>query len=254
MIRQELRIDPKRRANVDYKRRQFATAEFVQQDYDHRLTFYTIPPTKEITLEEFEEWAIHRLKVLSELEACSFRNKGQEETASYMAPILEKYLPLHPNSTRSSALQDERKKDHYSHFILRLAFSTTEELRRRFSRLETMLFRLRFKDEIATERQAFIESLDFEWEKVSDDEKKQLAEQLEAATSIRNANEQGWFRVDWEKVPELVESRKVFLRKGKAYVPTKEQTSLVVAEFIRRLDAALEVSQNSIRTVLLHLH
>jgi DNA primase large subunit len=63
MIRQDYsRVDPKRRANLDYKRRQFAKAEFQQQNYEHRLNFYVLPPTAEITLEEFETWAINRLK------------------------------------------------------------------------------------------------------------------------------------------------------------------------------------------------
>jgi len=56
------RVDPKRRANIDHKKRQFAKAEFQQQNYEHRLNFYILPPTAEITLEEFETWAINRLK------------------------------------------------------------------------------------------------------------------------------------------------------------------------------------------------
>jgi len=63
MIRHDYsRVDPKRRANLDYKKRQFAKAEFQQQNYEHRLNFYVLPPTAEITLEEFETWAINRLK------------------------------------------------------------------------------------------------------------------------------------------------------------------------------------------------
>jgi hypothetical protein len=63
MIRHDYsRVDPKRRANLDHKRRQFAKAEFQQQTYEHRLNFYVLPPTAEITLEEFETWAINRLK------------------------------------------------------------------------------------------------------------------------------------------------------------------------------------------------
>jgi DNA primase large subunit len=42
-------------------------------------------------------------------------------------------------------------------------------------------------------------------------------------------------------VPELVEQRRVLLKRGKAYVPQREQMSLVVAEFTRKLDDALEV-------------
>jgi DNA primase large subunit len=161
-----------------------------------------------------------------------------------MKPILDKHMPLAQNSSRSTALDSERKKDHYSHFILRLAFSSTEDLRRRFTRLESQLFKLRFLDNDVRDRQDFVAGLDFEWEKVTEEEKREYRVELAAVapTGIRNDSDEGWFKVDWDKVPELVESRRVFLRRGKAFVPAKEQTSMVVSEFGRRLDQALEVS------------
>ncbi len=51
----------------------------------------------------------------------------------------------------------------------------------------------------------------------------------------------GWFKVDFETVPELVESRRVFLKAGKAYVPVREQMSMVLADFTARLEKGLEV-------------
>ncbi|KAF2738402.1 DNA primase large subunit [Polyplosphaeria fusca] len=247
MIRHDYsRVDPKRRANLDYKKRQFANPEFKQQDYEHRLNFYTLPPTAEITLEDFETWAINRLKVLSELEACSFRNRSPEETAEYMTSILNKYLPLRSNSARSQNLQEERKRDHYSHFILRLAFSATEDLRRRFSRLETMLFRLRYKEDDIRERREFVNSLHLEWEEVSEEEKRQWSTELAAASGSKRNDDQDWFKVDWERVPELVEQRRVLLKMGKAYVPQREQMSLVVAEYTKRLDDALELTARAL--------
>lgn len=260
---EHMRIDPKRRSGLHYKKKQFAEPVYKQQDYKQRLNFYSVPPTADITLEEFEEWAIHRLKgmipgshfgncclcsvlVLAELEACSFRNKSHEETVDYMRPILEKHMPLSQNSARSLVQQEERRKDHYSHFILRLAFSTTEDLRRRFTRLESQLFKLRFQDNDTRDRQEFVESLDFEWEKVSESERREFSAELMAVNPpMRKQEDDGWFKVDWEKVPELVESRRVFLRRGKAYVPAREQTSMVVSEFGRRLDQALEVSRST---------
>lgn len=63
MIRQDYsRIDPKRRSTLDYKKKQFATPTYKQHDYPHRLNLYEIPPTAEITLEQFEQWAIDRLR------------------------------------------------------------------------------------------------------------------------------------------------------------------------------------------------
>jgi len=181
--------------------------------------------------------------VLAELEACSFRNKTPAETASYMKPLLDKYLPLSPTTSGSSALQLERQKDHYSHFILRLAFASTEDLRRRFSRAESMLFRLRFQADDLRDRQAFVESLGLDWETVTEDEKREYWEELKAVSggSAKRVEEESYFKVDWEKVPELIENRRVFLKAGQAYVPSREQLSMVVAEFTNRLDKALEV-------------
>lgn len=66
MIRQDYnRIDPKRRSTLDYKKKQFATPAYQQQEYPFRLSLYEIPPTAEITLEQFEQWAIDRLRSIS---------------------------------------------------------------------------------------------------------------------------------------------------------------------------------------------
>ncbi|KZF25140.1 DNA primase large subunit [Xylona heveae TC161] len=248
MIRQDFaRIDPKRRATFDHKRKQFATASYKPQEYPHRLNFYEIPPTAEITLEEFEQWAIDRLRILAELEACSFRNKTPAETAAHITPLLQKYLPLSSNTSSSSELANERKKDHYSHFILRLAFSATDDLRRRFARVETALFKLRFQNDDARERQAFVETLNFDWEVVGDDEKRELgAELLQSTPGVRRLEDENWFKLDWERVPELVEGRRVLLKRGKAYVPMREQMSMVVSEFTARLERSLELTSRAL--------
>jgi DNA primase large subunit len=115
----------------------------VQQnvDYPYRLNFYTVPPRMEITLEEFELWAIDRLygmccflsssvlltggTVLGEIESSLYRNKSQKELEVSLKQLFEKYLPLNSNTAhgnRGAQLDMERRKDHYSHFILRLAF------------------------------------------------------------------------------------------------------------------------------------
>ncbi|KAL1980768.1 hypothetical protein VTN96DRAFT_3575 [Rasamsonia emersonii] len=253
MIRQDFhRIDPKRRATLDYKKKQFATPTYKQQEYPHRLNFYDVPPTAEITLEQFEQWAIDRLKVLAEIEACSYRNKTPAETEAHITPLLKKFLPLSANTSSASGaadqrLKNERQKDHYSHFILRLAFAATEDLRRRFVRAETMLFKFRFQQDDTRERRAFIESLNLDWEPVSDEERQELSEHLVSATpGLRRSDEETWYKVDWERVPELVERRAVYLRKGKAYVPGREQQSMIVAEFTARLEKAMELTSRAL--------
>lgn len=158
-------------------------------------------------------------------------------------------MPLHSNTSSSASSQDEnlrleRQKDHYSHFILRLAFSSTEDLRRRFIRIESALFKLRFQNDDVKERQAFVESLRLDWEIVSEEEKKALGTDLQNATpglKRQDVEEGGWFKVDFETVPELVEGRRVLVKAGKAYVPVREQMSMVLAGFNASLDKGLEV-------------
>ncbi|KAJ5121804.1 DNA primase large subunit [Penicillium atrosanguineum] len=253
MIRQDAhRIDPKRRNTIDHKKRQFAVPIYKQQDYPHRLNLYDTPPTAEITLEQFEQWAIDRLKILAEIEACSYRNKSAAETEQHITPLLQKYLPLSANTSSSNGaadprLKNERQKDHYSHFILRLAFSATEDLRRRFARAETMLFRFRFQKDDSRERRAFIDSLSLDWDPVSEFERNEIAEHLASATpGLQRVSDETWYKVDWEKVPELVERRSVYMRRGKAYVPGREQLSMIMAEFTARLERSLELTSRAL--------
>ena len=108
------------------------------------------------------------------------------------------------------------------------------------------MFKLRYQNDDVREKQAFVESLKMDWEVVSEAEKRALCTELLAATpglKRQEMDDGGWFKVDFETVPELVEGRKVFLKAGKAYVPAREQTSMVIAEFSARLDKGLEVGR-----------
>lgn len=185
--------------------------------------------------------------MLAEIEACSYRNKTPEQTDAHINPLIKKFLPLSANTSATSGvvsqqLKNERQKDHYSHFILRLAFSATEDLRRRFVRAETMLFKFRFQKDDSKERRLFIESLNLDWEAVSEEERLDVSEQLTSATpGLRRSDEETWYKVDWERVPELIERRAVYIRRGKAYVPGRDQLSMIIAEFTARLEKAMEV-------------
>lgn len=63
MLRQDYnRVDAKRRNTVDHRKKQFADPTYKEATYPHRLNFYTDAPTADITLEQFEQWAIDRLR------------------------------------------------------------------------------------------------------------------------------------------------------------------------------------------------
>ncbi|GAA5854515.1 hypothetical protein JCM5353_000035 [Sporobolomyces roseus] len=217
--------------------------------YPHRLNFYQTPPTEEITLEEFEVWAIDRLRLLADIESAQARNRSFTEIKTIVEKRAQEYMELHSDkSGKSFDIDAERKKDQYSHFVLRLAFCRSEELRQRFLKAEKELFRIRFESDDPEERRRFSDSLNFGWEKVDDAEKEQLSDILSAASGIRpeRMREESFFKVDWTKVTDLVGQRRVLLRAGKAYVPSSQEFSLVAAEFASRLSRGLELTAKAL--------
>ncbi|GAW08411.1 dna primase large subunit [Lentinula edodes] len=155
-----------------------------------------------------------------------------------------KYLPLNSNSALGIDVLEERRKDQLGHFVLRLAFCRSEELRRRFIRAETTLFRIRFETDDSNERRAFLDSKDFNWISVGAEEKERYKEQLKhfisSKTDLDGAfQSEAFYKVKWTTIPDLVEKRKVFLKGGYAYVPAREQASIIYSAFEERLEAAL---------------
>lgn len=83
---------------------------------------YDVPPRGDITLEDFEIWAIDRLRVLGEIESSLVRNRTFEDMRTVTTQQCKKYLPLNSTSALQVDRDAERRKDHVSHFVLRLAF------------------------------------------------------------------------------------------------------------------------------------
>lgn len=213
--------------------------------FPFRLNMYAVPPMpgEEVELDAFESWGLDRLRVLAEIEGCQVRTRNHADLAVHMQPILERWLPLSANTSQSADHLTEREKDNASHFVLRLAFCRSPELRRRFVKVESALFRLRYESDDAREREAFLDSLQLDWERVSDGEKERLKDALQAASprTRKTWATERFYKVPWIKVADLVERRRVLLMGGMAYVPSAEQASLVFAEFSSRLEHDMEV-------------
>ena len=143
---------------------------------DH--TSYDRPPLGDVSTEEFETSALDRLRVLAEIESSVIRNRQWDELKTITEEQCRKYLPLHSNTASTLDREAERWKDHLGHFVLRLAFcvscvalclgfrtltDTREELRRRFLKAESILFRVRYESDDYNEREEFLESRNFDW-------------------------------------------------------------------------------------------
>jgi DNA primase large subunit len=127
------------------------------------LDSYDTAPKFDVTLEQFESWALDRLRVLAEIESSFVRNRNHEELKNLVIAQQKKYLSLNSNTAASVDKDLERKKDHVSHFVLRLAFCRSEDLRKRFIKAEKTLFRIRYETDDPVERAEFMQSRDFGW-------------------------------------------------------------------------------------------
>lgn len=221
-------------------------------DYDEiypaKVSWYGIAPRGEITLEQFETWAIDRLKVLLELESLWQRNRSMKEIETVIKPILHAKLNLGVDS-------DSKRKDYYSHFILRLCFCRSKELRDKFVRAETLLFKIRFQMLTSVDQLNFINSLDLPYLVTIDDgEKHNLASELyqtvshllqfqlnlnDESTRRQFFKQEKYYKLPMENVMDLVGQRQVFVRKGWAYLPQFQQLNLISNEFSEMLQAEL---------------
>lgn len=240
--------------------------------YPDRISFYNVPPTQEITLDQFETFAIDRLKILIEINNLQSQGTNYGDLVKLMTERVKLLMPLHaPGTIEDELLLEERRKDHYSHYILRLAFCRTDELRRKFVNAETFLFKLRFLQLIKSERDSFISKLNINLNQVSDSEKESLKKKLvathyldviygikqgtfgSAADTIQNRTpneDEIWdmlkkeklSKLNWEEVSDLVAQRKVLLHQGSAYVPEFLQLNLFANKFSSFLEQQLIIT------------
>lgn len=227
--------------------------------YPHRLQFYRLPPIDNITLTDFEDYAINRLKVLKLIERVGIKYvRGREDYNTTLDRELRK-LKLMPVAVARRTSKDDidmndeefdaRKMDHISHFILRLAYCRSEDLRRWFIMQEMDLFRYRFLNESTSQITKFMEANDLNYQPIPKEEKERLLPKLIA--SSRDPNPLTLQSTDFYKVPftealDLVKGRKVYLEKGWAYVPHSDLVSIILSVYRAHLSHALAVTARGI--------
>ncbi|XP_069873350.1 DNA primase large subunit isoform X2 [Dipodomys merriami] len=164
--------------------------------YPHSLQFYLQPPSENVSLIEFENMAVDRLKLLKVVENLGVSYvKGTEQYQNKLESEIRKLKFSYREN-----LEDEyepRRKDHISHFILRLAYCQSEDLRRWFIQQEMDLLRFRFsilpKDKI----QSFLKDSHLQFEAISDAEKTHRDQDIIASSSS------GGIKLDLELVYKL---------------------------------------------------
>ncbi|KNC83224.1 hypothetical protein SARC_04505 [Sphaeroforma arctica JP610] len=210
--------------------------------FPHRLSLYNTPPNDEVSLEEFESSGYDRLRLLKAVEQARLCHpKRGPQYFKEIKKACDKYMPLGDSGARNAAdVYEERRKDHLSHFVLRLAYCRSEELRRWFLQQEVELFRCRFENESINDFLNAIQNL--KYDKMSDEEKRELESQLKDCgfnLSIETVRETAYYKLPFKRALELVRQRKVLLKGGMAYVPEQELLSIICSSFRQRLSLAL---------------
>mmetsp|Transcript_32706 Transcript_32706/g.67587 ORF Transcript_32706/g.67587 Transcript_32706/m.67587 type:complete len:503 (-) Transcript_32706:106-1614(-) len=217
-----------------------------------RLSVYDKPPTEEISLHEFEQFALDRMRVLKAIDSGKAKNLEFTEFKYVVDKACHQFLPLRDNSTD---FEEDMRKDNISHYVLRIAYSRTEELRRWFLRQEELLFKHRFNaldvdgrnhamKLLAGNGGSALSNIDEEFWLHHNSELQRVfghAVVDDDGTMLRNSAKP-WehvYIVPFEQVLDLVSSRRVFLSEGNAYVVSRDIVSVVISNFRQRLSRNL---------------
>ena len=209
----------------------------------YNVSLYDQPPNEDIKLEEFEKYALDRVRLLTAIENALSSGKKPEELQEL---IKEK--------TKSLKLEPKSIADEVSHYALRLAFCRTESLRRQFLTSEVQLFKARFREMKGADKAKFIEhELDYnsmdskEFEKLKDELMDVLCQAR--STGPRGKDREQWmmsehkrskyYKVKFENVYQLVKMRDVLVKKGFAYVHASAVDAIVMTEFRAKLSKNL---------------
>ncbi|KAL5552638.1 hypothetical protein UlMin_040039 [Ulmus minor] len=199
------------------------------------LPLYRSAPVLEVRLEDFELFAMDRLRVLKGIYDGLSRGKKPEEMEQ-LAISLWKAQMRHPHTS------EVVNKDIISHFVLRLVYCRTEDLRKWFLQVETALFRYRFRQESAEVQRALMAEFELPYKAVSHSEFESVKDKLgQVARSMGQSSTADtlFFKVPFEEVPELVAGRRVFIHKGHAYIASNQVVSIVATQFRSHLSKAL---------------
>uniref|UniRef100_A0A7N6B727 DNA primase large subunit n=1 Tax=Anabas testudineus TaxID=64144 RepID=A0A7N6B727_ANATE len=209
--------------------------------YGHALQFYGQPPLENISLSEFETFAVDRLKLLKTIE-----NLG----VSYVKQSDQYIKKLESESKIMQYITTIN--DHISHFILRLAYCQTEDLRRWFIQQEVDLFRYRFNDLQPKQKLEFLHRNNLQYDTIGVEEKKTLLDKLvnsSYAVSGITVEDQDFYKVPFQDALDLVRMRKVYLKAGYVYIPHQDIVTIVLNDFRTRLSKALALTARSLPAV-----
>ncbi|XP_044278030.1 DNA primase large subunit isoform X2 [Varanus komodoensis] len=229
-------------------RRKLKLANTSQVLYPLSVHFYAEPPTENISLIEFETFAVDRLKLLKTVENLGVSYVKGTPNYKQKLELELKHLKF-PFHALAEEEHEARRKDHISHFILRLAFCQSEELRRWFIQQEMDLFRYRFTQLNDSLIEKFLQYANLAYDIIPESEKEDIEDKLLHAThnfGPSDVKKNVFYRVPFCDAVDLVRVRQVYFHGGYAYVPLQDFLAIVLNSYRTKLSKALALTARSL--------
>lgn len=220
------------------------------------LLMYLHAPDSKMEFDDFAIYAIERFTILQLFENVAIRHmKYSNDYNKKLDTELHKisFIKSILNYSKESPVEEsDLNKDIASHFILRLAFCQTEELRRWFIQQEVDMFRYRLyriaNDSALIEK--FLKDNDLIYVPISEEEKNSILDGLidmgYSAAQIKHSN---FYKIHFLEALDLVRTRKAFIKGGYAYLTITEFGSVLANAFRTRLSKSLVILSKHIREI-----
>ena len=210
--------------------------------YPYWINFYTTPPDFKVSLQEIEDMVSERLKILAVIDnlmrnaekARGFYDVVRSQINSIKCENNEKNFYTAGRSESTGKSFEARKRDHISHFLLRIYYCQNEELRRWFISRETELFKIRFIDSSLSNASSLEECLlyyGYKFEIVSTANNLDLHSKVNWGEYNRQNQQQIAFKLKFEEALDLIRLRKVYVNDGFAYIGSSEIISVLCQRF-----------------------
>mmetsp|Transcript_10347 Transcript_10347/g.27110 ORF Transcript_10347/g.27110 Transcript_10347/m.27110 type:complete len:476 (-) Transcript_10347:43-1470(-) len=222
------------------KKAKFASSRVYDSAETPRISLYLLPPMGDISIEEFEGYALDRLRVLQKVDLFKAKGKKGEDLDQLVYEEAQKYMPLLYKDGQNRVVDESAaRRDIISHHVLRLAFSSRkhDERRRWFLNAECSLFRARCAKESHKALASFVKELGFD--PMDKDEFETNKEKLKYLANMRKEvvpttgddAHTYFYKVPIETVPNLIARRQVLMRAGYAFIMRNDLISIAQGYF-----------------------
>eukprot|EP00062_Callorhinchus_milii_P009409 gi/632953210/ref/XP_007892280.1/ PREDICTED: DNA primase large subunit [Callorhinchus milii] len=196
-----------------------------------------------------EEW----MSVLKSIEniGVSFVKTSEQYSKKLEAELRKQRFHFRTSIEDKHDDSEMRRKDHLSHFILRLAYCQTEDLRRWFIQQELDLFRFRFNELPLDKQQQFLKHNDLDYNAITAEEKEAVHKNVIDGSRLSTIKMEFLliYKIHFTDAIDLIRNRKVYLNRGYAYVPHPEIVIIVLNEFRQILSKALALTKRSLPVI-----